>query len=260
MRQSQVGRRATRSVAVLATIVGSAVAGLHAGEVSAGQGADIVLSSETVAPGQEFDALFNCMTGAQIEYSFRGATSTISCGAGGTARAPLTAPDELGQFEVSATVSGVALSAQVIVVPPGQPTLFSGGEFSPNLPVEFSITGCAEGSQVVGEFNGQQTTEMCQEGQNGQTFAILAYLDPGGTGIYPVSATLADPALVLNGAIYIPLETASPGPGPGPGPELPVSGPADSIVMQLVAAAGAVGVGASFIAWARRRRTTISAG
>ena len=256
MRQSQAGRRATRSFAIVAAIVGSTLAGLQAGEVSAGAMAGIVLSTDTVAPGQAFDALFNCQPGAPIEYSFQGASSTINCGGSGIARAPLQAPDELGEFEVSASSSGVALSATLVVVAPGEPTLVLSGAFSPNLPVGFMITECARGSQPVGEFNGEQTTAECQVGQNGQTEAFFAYLGPSEPGIYPVTATL-DANTVLDGAIYVAGEASTPDPGPDPG--LAETGPAGSTGMQLVAAAAAVGLGTSFVIWARRRRTTISA-
>ena len=252
MRQSKAGRRVTRSLAIAVTIVGSAVAGLQAGEVSAGAMAGIVLSTDTVAPGQAFDALFNCQPGAPIEYSFQGTTATINCGGSGIARAPLQAPDELGEFEVTANSSGAALSATLVVVAPGEPTMVLSGAFSPNLPVAFSITECARGSQPVGEFNGEQTTAECQDSQNGQTFAIFAYLGPTGPGIFPVTATL-DANTVLDGAIYVAGEAATPDPEPDPG--LPETGPTGSMVMQLAAAAAAVGLGASFLVWARRRHT-----
>jgi len=253
MRQSQAGPRVTASVAILAAIVGSALAGLHAGGVSAGQATDIVLSTNNVAPRQAFDALFTCTPREPIQVIFQGAAPIISCGEAGLARAPLTAPDEPGEYEVFVRVPGVDLSAQVVVVAPGQPTLVSSGAFSPNVPVSFAITGCVDrrGSAVVGEFDGQQTTEACRIDENDQTSAVFDFPGPGEPGIYPVTVTLNEPEVVLDGAVYVAGETAS------PGPELPVSGPLDSIMIQLVAAAAAVGVGAVFIAWARRRRTTI---
>ena len=253
MRQSQAGRRVTRSVVIVATILGSALVGVHAGDVSAGQAAGIALSTNNVAPGQAFDALFTCAPTEPIQVIFQGAAPIISCGASGLARAPLTAPTEPGQYEVFVRVPGVDLSAQVVVVAPGQPTLVNSGVFSPNQPVSFTITGCdrRRGSAAVGEFDGQQATEGCQINENDQTFANFDFPGPSEPGIYPVTVTLNEPAVVLSGAIYVADETSS------PGPELPVSGPVESIVIQLVAAAAAVGVGATFVAWARRRRITM---
>jgi hypothetical protein len=128
--------------------------------------------------------------------------------------------------------------------------MVSSGAFSPNLPVGFSITECARGSQPVGEFNGEQTTEECQVGQNGQTFAVFDYLGPGQPGIFPVTATL-DANTVLDGAIYVAGEASTPGPDPDPG--LAETGPAGSMALQLAAAAAAVGLGTSFVVWARRQ-------
>ena len=229
---------------------------MHAGDVSAGQATDIALSTNTVAPGQAFDALFTCTPTEPIQVIFEGAAPIISCGTNGLARAPLTAPTEPGPYTVFVRVPGVDLSAEVVVVAPGQPTLANSGVFSPNQPVSFTINDCdrRRGSTAVGVFNGQQATEGCQIDENDQTFANFDFPGPSEPGIYPVTVTLNEPAVVLNGAIFVADGTSS------PGPELPVSGPAESIVIQLIAAASAVGVGATFVSWARRRRTTMPTG
>ena len=174
----------------------------------------IVLSTDTVAPGQAFDALFNCQPGAPIEYSFQGASSTINCGGSGIAR-PTAGTGRARRVRGLGVFLRRCASATLVVVAPGEPTLVLSGAFSlePAGRVQHhpARQGLTARRRVQRRADDRSVSGRPERSDGG----LFAYLGPSEPGIYPVTATL-DANTVLDGAIYVAGEASTPIPVPIP--------------------------------------------
>ncbi len=262
MRRRQLRRRpsGTRTFVRLGTIVGTVVVGFGlAADASAGTMPAIALSSTTVAPGGGVDVIvYRCNAGDEIGYVVDGVSYTETCLLTGDAVLQAQVSNQPGSYQVVATTPSGQLTADYTVAEPGQPALDVLGINFPGRFVSFSVRGCTAGTQAVADVAGQQLTADCESGTFGPS-AVFGYLsNDAASSINPLTVTLTQPAAVLQGTIFFRQFGAveEPGPVTTPDPGLAGTGPGDSTVTQLVAAAGAVGLGITCVAWARRRRAT----
>ncbi len=249
-----------RAALVLGTTIATAMFGPGlAADVSAGTMPGLALTSSTSAPGAVLDVIvYRCNAGDDIGFVVDGVSYTETCLLDGVALLEVEVSNQPGSYQVVATTPSGQLTANYTVAAPGQPALNASGTFLPGEAIGFAVSGCTPGTQAVADVDGQQLTSECESGVLGSSAEFSYLSDENASGIFPLTVTLTQPAAVLQGAIYIKDLGAieEPGPVTTPDPGLAGTGPGDSTVIQLVTAAGAVGLGVTCVAWARRRRTT----
>ena len=249
--------RGARAGVVLGTTVATAMLGpALAADVSAGTMAGLALTSSTSAPGAVLDVIvYRCNAGDDIGFVVDGVSYTETCLLDGVARAGGRGVEPAGQLPGRRHHAERAADRQLHRGRAGSAHVERHRLVPARRVDRLRRLRMHTRHASVADVAGQQLTSECESGVLGRPPSSATSRTRMPRAIFPLTVTLTQPAAVLQGAIYIKDLGRDRGTWPvtTPDPGLAGTGPGDSTITQLVAAAGAVGLGVTCVAWARRR-------